>query len=41
MRLILRKQIQPYGASDTWTEASFAQNLAPRKNGHRDHRYVG
>src|SRR4051812_36494321 len=31
MRLILRKQIQPYGAGDTWIEASFAQNLAPRQ----------
>ena len=31
MRLLLRKQIQPYGASDTWTEANFEQNLAPAK----------
>jgi nicotinamidase-related amidase len=31
MRLILRKQIQPYGASATWTEANFEQNLAPSK----------
>jgi nicotinamidase-related amidase len=31
MRLTLRKQIQPYGASDTWMEASFTQNLAPAK----------
>ena len=31
MRLILRKQIQPYGASDTWIEANFAQNIAPAK----------
>ena len=31
MRLILRKRIQPYGASETWTEANFEQNLAPTK----------
>src|SRR5258708_14781039 len=31
MRLTLRKRIQPYGASDAWVEASFAQNLAPAK----------
>jgi nicotinamidase-related amidase len=31
MRLILRKQIQPYGASDTWAEASFEQLLAPAR----------
>ena len=28
MHLLLRKRIQPYGASDTWTEASFEQTLA-------------
>ncbi len=31
MRLPLRKRIQPYGASDIWTEASFVQDLAPAK----------
>ena len=31
MRLTLQKRIQPYGASDTWVEARFAQNLAPAK----------
>lgn len=31
MRLTLQKRIQPYGASDTWIEATFVQNLAPRK----------
>jgi nicotinamidase-related amidase len=31
MRLILRKQIQPYGASDAWTEANFEQRFAPAK----------
>jgi nicotinamidase-related amidase len=29
MHLILRKRIQPYGASDTWSEARFEQRLAP------------
>jgi nicotinamidase-related amidase len=29
MHLILRKRIQPYGASDTWSEARFEQSLAP------------
>ena len=29
MHLTLRKRIQPYGASGTWTEASFEQSLAP------------
>ena len=28
MHLILRKRIQPYGASDTWTEANFEQSLS-------------
>lgn len=28
MRLILRKRIQPYGASETWAEAEFEQNFA-------------
>lgn len=31
MHLILRKRIQPYGASDTWTEANFEQSLAPAR----------
>ena len=31
MRLTLRKRIQPYGASDTWFEATFQQNLVPKK----------
>jgi nicotinamidase-related amidase len=31
MHLTLRKQIQPYGVSDIWIEASFTQNLAPAK----------
>jgi nicotinamidase-related amidase len=31
MRLMLRKRIQPYGASESWTEANFEQNLAPTK----------
>jgi nicotinamidase-related amidase len=31
MHLILRTRIQPYGASDTWTEAKFDQSLAPAK----------
>ena len=31
MRLILRKRIQPYGASEAWTEANVEQNLAPAK----------
>lgn len=31
MRLMLRKRIQPYGASEMWTEAEFAQNFAPAK----------
>ena len=31
MQLNLRKRIQPYGASETWTEANFEQNLAPTK----------
>jgi nicotinamidase-related amidase len=31
MRLNLHKRIQPYGASETWTEANFEQNLAPTK----------
>lgn len=31
MHLILRKQIQPYGASDTWTEANFEQVLVPAR----------
>jgi len=31
MHLILRKRIQPYRASDTWTEANFEQNLAPAR----------
>src|ERR1700745_2989368 len=31
MRLILRKGIQPYVASDTWTEANFEQSLAPAR----------
>src|ERR1700741_3553415 len=31
MRLILRKQIQPYRASDTWTEANFEQRFAPAR----------
>jgi nicotinamidase-related amidase len=29
MRLILRKRIQPYGASNAWTEANFEQSLVP------------
>jgi nicotinamidase-related amidase len=28
MHLMLRKRIQPYGASDTWTEANFEQSLS-------------
>ena len=28
MHVVLRKRIQPYGASDTWTEANFEQVLA-------------
>jgi len=31
MRLNLRKRIQPYGAGETWTEASFEQSFAPAK----------
>ena len=31
MHLILRKRIQPYGASDAWTEANFEQRLAPAR----------
>src|SRR5215469_16301525 len=31
MHLILRKRIQPYRASDTWTEANFEQSLTPAK----------
>ena len=31
MRLTLRKRIQPYGASDTWIEATFQQNLVVTK----------
>jgi nicotinamidase-related amidase len=31
MHLTLRKRIQPYRASDTWTEANFEQSLAPAK----------
>jgi nicotinamidase-related amidase len=31
MHLVLRKQIQPYGSSDTWIEANFEQNLSPVK----------
>jgi len=31
MHLLLRKRIQPYGASETWTEASFEQHLAPAR----------
>src|SRR5215469_34696 len=31
MHLILRKRIQPYGASDIWTEANFEQSLAPAR----------
>lgn len=31
MQLTLQKRIQPYGASDTWIEATFAQNLVLRK----------
>ena len=31
MHLILRKRIQPYGASDTWTEANFEQSLSPAR----------
>jgi len=31
MHLILRKRIQPYGTSNTWTEANFEQSLAPSK----------
>ena len=31
MRLILRKQIQPYGGSDTWTEANFEQVFVPAR----------
>jgi nicotinamidase-related amidase len=31
MRLTLRKQIRPYGASDMWTEAKFEQNFSPAK----------
>ena len=31
MHLILRKQIQPYGASDAWTEANFEQSLVPAR----------
>jgi nicotinamidase-related amidase len=32
MRLILRKRIQPYGASDTSIEANFEQNLSPARS---------
>ena len=31
MRLTLRKRIQPYAASDAWTEATFVQKLVPAK----------
>jgi len=31
MRLTLRKRIQPYGTSDTWIEANFAENFVPEK----------
>ena len=31
MNLILRKRIEPYGASETWTEATFEQSLVPAK----------
>ena len=31
MHLDLRKRIQPYGLSDTWTEARFEQSLDPAK----------
>jgi nicotinamidase-related amidase len=31
MHLILRTRIQPYGASNSWTEAHFEQSLAPGK----------
>lgn len=31
MLLNLRKRIQPYGASDTWTEANFEQTFAPAR----------
>ena len=31
MHLILRKRIQPFGASDTWTEANFEQSFAPAR----------